>query len=141
MYLVLRFQNTLLTPLRILYCALFLLIVTLLFNPQIQLSMDAWLQSHGNLVWMVKMSVLLMLAICGFKRLALAVAILAIALNALGFSLAASTSCVVIVAVLLLFTLFAEIGKLIAIDRYYQNKRFYDFLGVVTSFSLVVALV
>ena len=141
MYLALRFQNAFFTPIRVLYCVLFTFIVSLYLNPALQSALDAWLLSHVEAVLFVKISFLLSIGVAGYKRLAVTVAVLATLLNIMGVSLAASTSCMFIVGTLLLFILLSEIAKLIALDRYYQNKHHYDLFGIFTSVGMVLALV
>ena len=141
MYLALRFQNTLLTPMRVLYFALFASILFLYLSPSLQATLDAWLVNHLAAVMFAKISFLLTLGIVGYRRLALAIAMLATLLNLLGVSLAASTSCMFIIGTLLLFILLSEIAKLIALDRYYDNKHHYDLFGILVSVGMVLALV
>lgn len=141
MYLALRFQNKLLTPIRVLYFVLFSLIIYLYLKPDLQAALDAWLLSQVETVLFVKISFLLALGIAGFRRLALTVAVLATILNILGISLAGSTSCMFVVGTLLLFILLSEIAKLVALDRYYENKRHYDLFGFLASLGMVLALV
>lgn len=141
MYLALRFQNTLFTPIRVFYFILFTLIISLYVNPVLQVSLDTWLLNHVEVVLFVKISFLLTIGVAGYKRLALAVAVLATILNIMGVSLAATTSCMFIVGTLLLFVVLSEIVKLIALDRYYENKRHYDLFGFLASLGMVLALV
>ena len=141
MYLALRFQNTFFTPIRVLYFFLFTLIASLYLTPALQLTLDAWLLSHVEAVLFVKICFLLAIGVAGFKRLALTVAVLATLLNIMEVSLAASTSCMFIVGTLLLFILLSEIVKLMALDRYYENKRYYDMVGILASLGMVLALV
>lgn len=141
MYLALRFQNTLLTPIRVLYFVLFAAILSFYLSPSLQATLDAWLLNHVEAVLFLKISFLLSIGVAGYKRLALTIAVLATILNILGVSLAASTSCMFIIGTLLLFILLSEIAKLLALDRYYENKRHYDLFGILASVGVVMALI
>ena len=141
MYLALRFQNTFFTSIRVLYCVLFTFIISLYLNPAMQSALDAWLLNHVEAVLFVKISFLLSIGVAGYKRLALTIAVLATLLNIMGVSLAATTSCMFIIGTLLLFVVLSEIAKLIALDRYYEKKRYYDMFGILASVGMVLALV
>lgn len=142
MYLLLRFQPLQRTLSRGLYYALLALTVVLGLSASFQELLNTTLLTYSNIIFLLKLSMLVVLWMFNMRKLAYMFASIGI-VWALLFSdmVPQDNLSMVMVLMLLVGSLLFELSKLIKLDAYYSDKAHLDFFGLIFYLGLIFVLI